>query len=470
MNRIVLRHWWWGVLALCLFGLGARVVPATQAAGPVTFTVTVSSAYLRSTPSASGSPTFSAFQGQTYVVTGRTADNSWLTLDAAGASGGTWIRASYGIVNGDLSTVPVTGAAVAGPPPQFTAVPSSGGGSANPGLSGLTLKFAVTAKSTYVRSAANYSSTRLASLFAGNVTTAVSRDTTGGWVRVNYGGASLGWLTLGVGRLAGDVMSLPVDGSVGGPVAAVPASLAAASLAAAPNAPFPAWVPTITAHMAAVYHAAAANQRDPNMFAVVGDCNSESWLFQGVVAVGNWDYVQHPYLAPTVRLFANGWVRESVAVNGGFTTQSVLDPGLATPLQCLAGESPFACELRVTRASLVFIELGTGDHFAYEHFEFYYRQLIQYALSIGVLPILRTKADALEFEEAGAPKNFINDKIRALGAEYDVPVLDFDLATRDMPNHGLTDEPGHDFHVSAQAIGVHVESSLQTLYAITHAP
>ncbi len=467
MSRMVLRPWWWGgVIVLVLLGLGARVVPATQAAGPATFTVSVASAYLRAAPSASGAPTFSVFQGQTYLITGRTDDSSWLALDAAGASGGTWIRASYGTVTGPLTAVPVVGVALsAGPAPQATAVVSGGGVRANPGTAGLTLKFTITAKSTYVRSAANFSSQHLASLFTGNVVTAVGRDSTGGWLRVNYGGPSLGWLTLGVGKLAGEVMSLPVDGSVGGQVAAVnvPPNTA-------PTGPFPAWVPTITAHMAQVYRAAAGNQRDPNMFAVVGDCNSESWLFQGVVAVGNWDYVQHPYLAPTVRQFGNAWVRDSLAVNGGYSTQSVLDPGLAPPTQCQIGESPFACELRVTKASLVFIELGTGDHFAYEHFEYYYRQLIQYSLSIGVLPILRTKADALEWEEAGAPQNFINDKIRALGAEYDVPVIDFDLATRTMANHGLTDEAGHDFHISAEAIGVHVESSLQTLYAITHAP
>jgi hypothetical protein len=469
MFRIGLRRRWWGALtALWLLSLGIQAAPAVRAAGPVTFTINVTSAYLRNDPSSTGTPTFSTFQGQTYVVVGRTADSTWLALDAAGATGGTWIRASFGTVTGDLAAVPVTGATGGVPTPVAIATARTTGGGTNApgGAVSATLTFTVTVKSTYVRAAPDYGSTRLASLFKGEVTTALNRDAAGNWVRVRYGGSSLGWLPLGVGKLGGDVLSLPVEGSSGVTVVDVPVAPAAAT----PTEPFPAWVPAITANMSSIYRQAAANGRDPNMFALVGDCNSEEWLFLGVIAVGNWDYVRHPYLAPTVRQFSNAFVRNSVAVSGGFNTVAALDWGLANPTQCRSQESPFACELRVTNASLVFIELGTGDHFTYEQFEGNYRRLIHYALSIGVLPILRTKADRLETEEAGAPENYINDVIRRLGAEYDVPVLDFDLATRSMPNHGLLDEPGHDFHVSAQAIGEHVESSLQTLYAITHAP
>ena len=75
MPRTFVRRWWWGgALVLALLALGARVAPPVQAAGPVNFTITVASAYLRDAPLPSGTPTFSAFQGQTYAVTGRTAE------------------------------------------------------------------------------------------------------------------------------------------------------------------------------------------------------------------------------------------------------------------------------------------------------------------------------------------------------------------------------------------------------------
>ena len=74
--------------------------------------------------------------------------------------------------------------------------------------------------------------------------------------------------------------------------------------------------------------------------------------------------------------------------------------------------------------------------------------------------------DALESEEGGATPGYINDVIRRLGAEYDVPVVDMWKATRDLRDGGLTDEPGHDFHLNAEAIGVHVIATLQMLYRL----
>jgi hypothetical protein len=35
-----------------------------------------------------------------------------------------------------------------------------------------------------------------------------------------------------------------------------------------------------------------------------------------------------------------------------------------------------------------------------------------------------------------------------------------------MDNHGLVDEPGNDFHLSFNAISLHVLSTMETLYVI----
>ena len=61
---------------------------------------------------------------------------------------------------------------------------------------------------------------------------------------------------------------------------------------------------------------------------------------------------------------------------------------------------------------------------------------------------------------------YINDELRALAKEYDVPLLDFGAATARLPNHGLIDEPGNDFHLSGAGMGVHVVVTLQTLDTI----
>ena len=80
-----------------------------------------------------------------------------------------------------------------------------------------------------------------------------------------------------------------------------------------------------------------------------------------------------------------------------------------------------------------------------------------------MLPVLVTKADALENEEGGAPRDYINDDIRSLAKAYDVPLMDFNAATATLPNHGLVNEPGPDFHLSGAGMGMHVIATLQTL-------
>jgi len=131
-------------------------------------------------------------------------------------------------------------------------------------------------------------------------------------------------------------------------------------------------------------------------------------------------------------------------------------------------EGLLACELRVSHASIVFIALGTGDQFTWRDFEVHYRALIDYTLGRGVLPVLVTKADTLESLEGGAEPGYINSVIRRPGQEYGVPVLDFSLAVRDLPNGGLLPNGGHDFHLNAAGIGRHILATLQTLYVVLY--
>ncbi|MCC6192300.1 MAG: hypothetical protein IT318_24990, partial [Anaerolineales bacterium] len=267
-----------------------------------------------------------------------------------------------------------------------------------------------------------------------------------------------GWVPAGVGSLSGPLMELPVAGAPAMPTAAVPAG--------EPPDELPAWIPAITQRMRDRYALAGLRGRDPRVFAVAGDCNSERYLYGDLIYNGWYGYSGNEYLHPTWLYFGASMKRASLAVDGGFTSASLQDPIWANPQQCQPGESPFTCELRVSNASIVFIQVGTGDHFAWRAFEDNYRRLIETAIASNVLPVVLTKADNLEYEEGGAESHYVNNAIRRLAVEYEVPLLDFELATRAMENRGLLDEPGHDFHLSAEAIGVHVLATMQTLFAI----
>ena len=123
----------------------------------------------------------------------------------------------------------------------------------------------------------------------------------------------------------------------------------------------------------------------------------------------------------------------------GIAAAAMSDPDWADHALCDKNVGPFACEVWVSRASIVFIEVGTGDQYEWKEFEKNYRPLIAHALKKGALPVLVTKADDLEARN-GAPSGYINNVIRTLADEYNVPLLDFWQATRALPNNGLIDE------------------------------
>jgi hypothetical protein len=447
---------------LAIFVLAAHLLLAAglpaqraSAAGGVSFTLTVSSAFLRAAPNATAARTYSIFLGQSYDVSARTADNEWISLDYAGATRGTWVRASFGRVDGLLENVPVSdGAPVipAGITSQGTTITPIAGGA------GRTMLLTITASSAFARDVPYAEGSRIASLFRGQEYLATGRDFASNWVRIQMWGGSA-WVTAGSVRLAGNLLDLPA-------VDEVPVSGDATIFGIKPSSPLPSWIPAISTTQRDIYYQAAAFGRSHRIFTVAGDCNSLSYYYLELVAKNLIDLRGENYLRATIQNFKPSFSRLSAAVSGGFNTASILDPTWAEPGLCQAGETPFACELRVSNASIIFIALGTGDQYDWRSFEGNYRQMLTIALQSGVLPVAVTKADNLESQEGGAEPGYINNTIRRLAQEFNVPLLDFELATADLPNHGLVDEPGHDFHLSGEAMGVHVLTTLETLNAI----
>ena len=439
------------ILLLACFALAAfllSVVP-TARANPITFTLTIKSAFLRGGPALAAPRVASVFKGQTFNVTGRNADASWLRLDVPGEA---WLPVSYGQVQGNVSGIPVVGttlnsalAAVA------TAAPPGAAQSAAP-----SARFTLTAKSAFARSEPSWNALKVASLFKGQTFTALSRSQDGQWVQISHATGQV-WVAASAGNLS---EAVPQVGE------ATLAHAAATSAANDERPPMPAWIPVITPHMREIYAQSERKGRDPTAFALAGDCNSEAYLYTELVAAGLFDLTRYPYLIAAKDRFYPSFRRKSVAVSGGFGAHSMFDPLWADPQQCQPGEGPFACELRVTKASLVFIQLGTGDHLLWREFEANYRKMIDYALGNGILPVLVTKADALESQIGKVTPDHINTVIRQLGKEYDVPVIDFALATQPYYNHGLQLEGGNDFHLSVDGIEVHILTTLQTLDVI----
>jgi hypothetical protein len=109
----------------------------------------------------------------------------------------------------------------------------------------------------------------------------------------------------------------------------------------------------------------------------------------------------------------------------------------ADPKACENTETPLGCEYRVHNPAFAIIALGTNDVHKGEQFEPKMREIIEYTLANGIVPILVTKADNLEGDES------INLTIAKLAAHYRLPVWNFWAAVQPLPGHGLQDDGAH---------------------------
>jgi hypothetical protein len=232
-------------------------------------------------------------------------------------------------------------------------------------------------------------------------------------------------------------------------------------------------IPTVSKNIKLLYKQAVKSGRNPGAVTVIGDCNSEHPVFFGRLAAGVVNLAADPKVQKTAQLFASSFKRPSVATSGSFSAAMAFDPTWADPEQCQANEGPLACELRLSNASIAMISLGTGDTFTWQDFEHHYRTIIDYALANKVVPILMTKADALEQKQGGAPVDHINNVVRRLGAAYGLPVIDFALAAKTLPKGGLIDERNLNsqtidpFHVNEIGMDARILMTLHTLAQIT---
>ncbi len=358
-----------------------------------------------------------------------------------------------------LSTLPAQGRAGAQAGPAQTASPS--------------LTVTISVDSVFAYSAPDWNAGRVGRLMKWQTARAIGRNPNGEWLQIDYGN-SLVWLHRTTVSFPGDL-----NGN-NSPLMALPVTEKAGRLSPSRTRMTTTGTPVISARARQLYRQAIAAGRDATLFTVAGDCNSEPPVYLGRFAAGGFDLSAHGFgaLQATARKFARSFTWSSVAVEGGHNSASVLDPLFADSRRCEASESPLACELRRSNASIVFIGLGTGDTFIWQDFEANYRRIIDTALAANVLPVLVTKADDLEATQGGAPSGTINAIIRRLGAEYQLPVMDFALAARRLPDQGLAEEgkevagqglvyaAASRFHLNGYGMDARILLTLTTLSAI----
>jgi hypothetical protein len=81
--------------------------------------------------------------------------------------------------------------------------------------------------------------------------------------------------------------------------------------------------------------------------------------------------------------------------------------------------------------------LGTNDVWHKDSFEPRMRQIIEFSIQNGVIPVLATKADNIEKDGS------INATIANLSVEYGVPLWNYWRAVQDLPDKGLQKDQAH---------------------------
>lgn len=220
-------------------------------------------------------------------------------------------------------------------------------------------------------------------------------------------------------------------------------------------------VPELTGREKEIYLRGLSLGNDPHSFSKVGDCQAIKEVLMGIYDLNRYNLTEaDAYLQETIDNFAGSFNRDGQGVRGGFNTAAVLSPLWADPTVCQAGENPIECEDRTHNPSFVIISLEVWwEGRTVERYVEYMRQIIDFYIEQGVVPILSTKADNVEGDHR------INLATAQLAYEYHIPLWNFWLAVQPMPNHGI--DPNRDgFHISYDAWTVRSYTALQALDAV----
>lgn len=226
------------------------------------------------------------------------------------------------------------------------------------------------------------------------------------------------------------------------------AALAAIDLMAVPVLP-----EALSAMAQAVYARGVIAGNNPQVFSKIGDCMTASVEYFLGVFESDYDLGEYADLQPVIDYFSvparagdfteNSFSNPGLATTSGYNTASVQDALWADPDWCEGGESPLACEFRVSKPAFALIMFGTNDVMFFEpdFFDYNLRLIVQATIENNTLPILYTVPWRPEFPEK---VELFNKIIVDVAQDYDVPLVNLYRAIADLPNQGVdVAEPIH---------------------------
>jgi hypothetical protein len=211
------------------------------------------------------------------------------------------------------------------------------------------------------------------------------------------------------------------------------------------------YISNITARAREIYQAGRSLGNRPAVFSKVGDSITANDMFLVPIGTGQYNLREYVALQPVIDYYSaeqardnNSFANTSLAATSGWSARHPLDPSVADPVLCGQGESPLVCEYRLVRPSLALIMLGTNDvlEVAPQTYEGWMRLIIELSLERGVIPVLSTIPPYIT-ENGPANVSALNDVVKALALEYQIPLWDYWAALQGLPDYGLWPDGVH---------------------------
>jgi len=189
--------------------------------------------------------------------------------------------------------------------------------------------------------------------------------------------------------------------------------------------------PGVLENSRAIYAKGQQLGRNPHAFAKVGDSTIAIDHFLSRFDAGPYNLGDYAYLERVIDYFPGSFSRDSAAMRIGLHAWTIFDPIWADKSICNPNENVITCEYRLHNPSIALIRLGANDVGAPSLYDENMRQIVQFSLDNGVIPVLGTKADRNE----GSNQN--NDILRQIAADYQIPLWEFDPVAATLPGRGL---------------------------------
>lgn len=251
----------------------------------------------------------------------------------------------------------------------------------------------------------------------------IGRDETAAWLQIALANGD-GWLMASALKIAGDPLLLPIA-------------------SVAPDAVLDGilfW--NITPFAQDVFNLGQRLGNRANVVVKVGDSITVNRSFLHPFGEGRYDLSLYPDLQPVLDYFdLAAFKRDSLAAGVGWRAADLLRVGDVPP-QCLPRESPLTCEYRLMRPAVALIMIGTNDVVTTTP-DSYMQQLIQLvdtSIRAGVIPVLSTIPPQPRYDDR---VRAFNRAIVQVAAVYRVPLWNYWLALRDLPNAGLASDGVH---------------------------